>query len=174
VLELDGPPDAPAVLNVFGGKLTTYRRLAEAALDRLRPHLPPMGEAWTAHAALPGGDFPVGGDAEIVKDLCRVCADLPLPVALRLARTYGMRAASALGAAHSVEGLGCHFGAGLYEREAEYLIDREWARSAEDILWRRTKLGLRFDGDAVAGLEAWLSERTGRTVPTTRAVRHRS
>lgn len=159
VLELDGSRTEAAVLNIFGGKITTYRRLAEAALRRLRPFLPRMGNAWTAGTPLPGGDFPIGGDAEIAAELARTCSGLPEPVARRLARAYGTRAAGVLGRATSVEGLGRHFGAGLYEAEVRYQMQREWARTAEDVIWRRTKQGLRLSRAEVARLDEWMRDR---------------
>lgn len=156
VLELDGSRSEAPILNIFGGKITTYRRLAEAALRRLRPYLPAAGNDWTRGAVLPGGDFPVGDVEHIAAELIRSCVGLPKSVALRLARTYGTRASEALGGASSLDDLGRHFGAGLYESEVRYLVDHEWARSADDILWRRTKLKLRLSQDEMRDLEAWM------------------
>ena len=134
---------APAV-DVFGGKITTYRRLAEAALARLAPSFPGMGPAWTARVPLPGGDFPVGAAPRLAAELR---ATLPLPRrawAARLVRSYGTEAATLLAGARTADDLGERFGWDLTAREVDWLIEREWARTAEDVLWRRSKLGLRL------------------------------
>ena len=126
VLELTG---TPPVLSVFGGKVTTYRRLAEAAMDRLSPFFPSLPGRWTKHATLPGGDFPWDG-------IDALQAGLPRESARRLVHAYGTDAANVVG--------GTDLGAGLTEAEVDWLVTHEYARTAEDILWRRTKLGLRF------------------------------
>jgi glycerol-3-phosphate dehydrogenase len=158
VLELDGSPGGAVILNVFGGKITTYRHLAEEVLGKLAPWLPSMTPAWTRGAALPGGDFPVDGMAALLKGLTAKYPNLPVPLLRRLAQTYGTVTAKVLGEAETESDLGRHFGGGLHQREVEYLIEAEWARSAEDILWRRTKLGLRLSDQEVAGLASWLKE----------------
>lgn len=145
VLHLDAPPAAGAALHIYGGKITTYRRLAEAALRKLGPILPaPAGLAagWTATTALPGGDFPIDSFAEVRAGLGRRFPFLPAPVLDRLMRSYGTLSEAVLGGAHSLAELGRDFGAGLSEAELTYLVDHEWARTAEDVLWRRSKLGL--------------------------------
>ncbi|MCW3474286.1 glycerol-3-phosphate dehydrogenase [Limobrevibacterium gyesilva] len=147
VLALDAPAGQPALLTVFGGKITTFRRLAEAALARLAPHLPaaqgnPAG--WTAATPLPGGDFPVDGFGALVADLRRRWPFLSPELARRLARAYGTRAATLLGGAASAADLGRDFGAGLTEAELRYLARAEWAMCAADVVWRRSKLGLRM------------------------------
>lgn len=158
-LELDAGP-AP-LLSVFGGKLTTYRKLAEEAVDRLAPLLGCSAGAWTgAGAPLPGGDI---ADADVERFLAGLRAAhpwLPPELAARLARTYGTRTTRLLGAATCLAELGECLGADLHAAEVDYLVAEEWARSAEDILWRRTKLGLRFDAAAVARLERYLGART--------------
>jgi glycerol-3-phosphate dehydrogenase len=143
---------SPPILSVFGGKITTYRRLAEAALDRLDPYLAGIGEkaGWTAHAPLPGGDFAIDGLATLTAGIAARYPFLPKPLAARLARTYGTRSHRLIGEAESMAGMGRSFGgedsgAPLTEREIRYLIAEEWARTAEDILWRRTRLGLHMD-----------------------------
>ncbi|GGA53291.1 glycerol-3-phosphate dehydrogenase [Nitratireductor aestuarii] len=130
------------VLNVFGGKITTYRRLAEAALGMIAGEIGQRGREWTADAPLPGGDFPAAEYDRKVMCLLRAFPFLDRPHARRLVRLYGTLAHDVLGTASSVADLGRHFGADLYECELCYLAAQEWARSGEDVLWRRTKLGL--------------------------------
>jgi glycerol-3-phosphate dehydrogenase len=155
VLELTG---TPPVLSVFGGKITTFRRLAEAALDRLTPLFPGLRPRWTANAALPGGDFPWDGFASLRGDLVRKYPFLPVPTATRLTRAYGTRAAALLADAQSPADLGKTFGADLTEREVDWLVHTEWAQTAEDVLWRRSKLGLRFAPAEVTALERYLAQ----------------
>jgi glycerol-3-phosphate dehydrogenase len=151
----------PPVLSVFGGKITTYRRLAEHALAKLQPFLKDQGPPWTGRAPLPGGDMP-GGDFEaFYASLCSQKPWLPPNLAQRLARAYGTRVYKLLGGAARLEDLGRNLGAGLTEREVEYLMRDEWARTAEDILWRRTKLGLHGG----AALTANLADHLARAVP---------
>jgi len=143
-LELD-PAPGPALLSVFGGKITTARALALEALDLLGVG----GLKFTAGASLPGGNV----SAVFNRRLDELASWLPADLLRRLAFAYGTRIDSVLGDAASLADLGRHFGAGLYEAEARYLIDVEFARTAEDILWRRTKLGLQMakaDRDALA------------------------
>ncbi len=138
-----GPGGAPAV-NVFGGKITTYRRLAEEALTIAGASIGQRGSPWTAQAALPGGDFPISAAADLAVALRASHPFLAEQHAERLVRLYGTRAADALGGASSPEGLGELFGSDLYEAEVRFLVQREWAQTAEDVLWRRTKCGLRL------------------------------
>ena len=154
VLELTG---SPPVLSVFGGKITTFRRLAEAALDRLAPYFPGLGPRWTAGASLPGGDFPWDGFTALRDDLARRYPFLPLATVTRLARAHGTRAALVLGDARALGDLGIAFGAGLTEREVDFLVREEWARTAEDVLWRRGKLGLRMPPEGVSALAGFLA-----------------
>jgi glycerol-3-phosphate dehydrogenase len=161
VLELDAAEGQAPVLNVFGGKITTYRRLSESALAKLAPYFPAMGAPWTANAALPGGDFPVGGVERIAEGLRAAAPFLGLDHAGRLARSYGTRAGRIIEGAQRPEDLGQHFGADLYEREVEYLVRHEWARAAKDVLWRRSKLGLHIGADGVRTLEGWFEQRRG-------------
>ena len=135
-LRIDDEARAAPVLSVFGGKITTYRRLAEAALEKLAPYFPTMKPAWTAQAPLPGSDF---ADREAAKqELLQQYPGVPANIMQSLFRRHGTLAAQVLGAGH----LGEHYGAGLTEREVRYFIEREWARSADDVLWRRSKCGL--------------------------------
>lgn len=151
VLSLDDK-GAPC-LHVFGGKITTYRRLAEAALAKLSPHLPHAGAAWTAGAPLPGGDFPVDGAAALTQSLMRDHPFLTAGWANRLVRAYGTEAVQVLGGAKTAADLGRDFGATLTESELRWMINREWARDAEGVLWRRSKLGLRLSPEQVAAVE---------------------
>jgi len=158
-LDLDAPEDGPPVLHVFGGKITTYRRLAEEALSKLGPWLGPTRPPWTKGAALPGGDFPVTGFESLVADLARDFGFLPPTTLRRLARVYGTRVRSLLEGCHAMAELGQCFGADLYEREVAWLMDEEWATTADDILWRRSKLGLRFSVAETKALASWLADR---------------
>ena len=158
VLKVDGDKATGAAINVFGGKLTTSRRLAESVLDKIEELLGKKGAAWTKTSRLPGGDFePLAFDAE-VRRLGLEYPGMPPGLIRRLLRQYGTRARVVLGAAASVDELGQHFGADLYAAEVDYLVANEWARTAQDVLWRRTKLGLIVGPEDVARLETYLSE----------------
>jgi glycerol-3-phosphate dehydrogenase len=142
-LRLDAQAQAAPVLSVFGGKITTYRRLAEHALARLAPWFPGMKTAWTERVPLPGGNLPASGFEQFVEDFwLRDYPWLPGTVGRSLAQRHGSNAFLVLGDAKSPADLGTHFGAGLYAREVDYMITREWAMSGEDILYRRSKAGL--------------------------------
>ena len=162
VLKLDAPSDGigalePAVLHVYGGKITTFRRLAEAALAQLAPHLSrPLGNpaGWTAKRPLPGGDFPVDGFDVLRNNVARRFPFLPAATVLRLVRAYGTRANVLLEGARGADDMGHDFGAGLSERELQYLVRTEFARTAEDVLWRRSKLGLRLTVEQAAAVAA--------------------
>ncbi|MDB5527933.1 MAG: glycerol-3-phosphate dehydrogenase [Devosia sp.] len=159
VLKVDGSKADGAAINVFGGKLTTSRRLAESVLEKIEDVLGKKGPAWTKVAKFPGGDFePLAFDAE-VRRLAKDYAWLPPKLAYRLTRLYGTRARVILGDAGSLEALGPHFGADLYGREVDYLVANEWARTAQDVLWRRTKIGLRVGPEDVERLEGYLATR---------------
>jgi glycerol-3-phosphate dehydrogenase len=163
VLELEGGSGRAPMLSVFGGKITTYRRLAEEALQKLSPHLAKAGRDWTATAALPGGDID-GGDFEaFLKEARSKRSWLGEDRLLRLARSYGSRLDRVLGSASSIADLGADLGAGLSEREAAYLVENEWARTADDILWRRTKLGLHGGPALAATVADWLGKQSIRT-----------
>jgi len=156
VLELHGNPPA---LSVFGGKITTYRRLAEAAMAKLQPFFPDAGGAWTRTAPLPGGDFAWNQIGEVQAALQARYTFLAADTARRLVRAYGTLAADMLGEARSTAKLGRVFGADLTEREVDWLVRTEWARTADDVLWRRSKLGLRFRMDETRALASFLGER---------------
>ncbi len=153
VLDLDAPPGQPPALSIFGGKITTFRRLAEQAIEGLRPFFPQMGSAWTASAKLPGGAFEEGDFPAFVASVGKRWPFLAEGTALRLARAYGTRVERILGSARRPADLGRDFGSGLTEAELDYLARSEWARTADDALWRRSKLGLhlsRAEAEAVA------------------------
>jgi len=166
-LELD--PQQPALLSVYGGKLTTYRKLAEAVLEKLAPCLGGSRVTWTDRAPLPGGDLPAADFAAFLADTHRRWPFLPDALASRLARSYGTRIGRILGDATALRDLGEHFGAGLTAAEVRYLCASEWAQTAEDILWRRTKVGLRLGGSESAALERYLEQGRGEARPATLA-----
>ena len=142
VFDLDAGPGRAPILSIYGGKITTFRRLAEHALRDLGKLMPIPGRPWTAQARLPGGDIP-RGDVEAFAG--RMQAERPwmdAAVMRRLCRAYGTRVEAVLDGAQAPGDLGEDFGAGLSERELDYLRTQEWARTAEDVLWRRSKLGL--------------------------------
>ncbi len=150
--------DRAAMLSVFGGKITTYRKLAEHALAKLEPFLDRLGPAWTAGTPLPGGDMP---DADFDAWLAGFRRELPwLPEgqARHYGRLYGTRARVLLEGCTSLPDLGRHFGARLYEREVRYLIEHEWAITAEDVLERRTKHGLHLSSGERAAFAAWMAD----------------
>ena len=155
VLSLD-TAGAP-LLNVFGGKITTYRRLAESAMEKIAPSFPGLKGPWTARVALPGGDFPQDG-VQALRD--RLAARYPFLSAYhvaRLVRAYGTDAFEVLGAASAMGDLGRNFGATLTEAEVRWLMQKEWARHAGDVVWRRSKLGLRLTTEQIDTLEAYMA-----------------
>ena len=153
-LQQGGPP----LLNVFSGKITTYRKLAEAALERLAPFFPGLKGAWTGTVALPGGDLAVDGVAGLAARLCTMCGGLDEAQALRMAHAYGTRAFEIIGDAKTPDELGEHFGAGLYACEVAWMIRCEWAQTIEDVLWRRSKLGLSLDDSSTERLARWIEQ----------------
>ncbi|MBD9632412.1 glycerol-3-phosphate dehydrogenase [Pseudomonas sp. PDM19] len=156
-LALDNTPGEAPLLSVFGGKLTTYRKLAEAALEQLAPHFTGvMKPSWTASAPLPGGEAMTSVEDLAIQLMDRL-RQLDPALARRWASTYGSRIWKLLDGAHNLSELGEHLGAGLYAREVEYLVHEEWARDADDILWRRTKLGLFLNARQRERLEQFLS-----------------
>jgi glycerol-3-phosphate dehydrogenase len=161
VLSLDeaGPP----VLSVFGGKITTHRVLAEDVLETLVPKFATLPPGWTAHASLPGGNFEVDGFDGLVSALTAAHPYLEPPHALRLVRAYGTDAELMLEGAGSLQDLGEAFGASLTAREVAWLMDKEYACTAEDVVWRRSKLGLRMSAEEIAALDAWMQARRGET-----------
>jgi len=158
VLKIDAENGGPALLNVFGGKLTTYRRLAESALALLTPHLPkaPQPAPWTANSTLPGGDFPVLGFEALVSGFRTAYPALDPQTIRRLARAYGASTPQILGSAKTPADLGRAFGAGLTEAEINYLMNREWAMTAQDVVWRRSKIGLRLSPSQIEEIDVYM------------------
>jgi glycerol-3-phosphate dehydrogenase len=157
VLDLQVAGTAAPLLSVFGGKITTFRRLAEHALEKLAPFFPGLKPTWTATAPLPGGDLPDADFAGYLDTLARSFPWLPAATLRAMARRHGTRIDRILRGAQREEDLGAHFGAGLYAREVDLLVAEEWARSAEDILFRRTKLGLHLEPSAQRAIAGYLS-----------------
>ncbi|EEW26667.1 glycerol-3-phosphate dehydrogenase [Rhodobacter ferrooxidans] len=159
-LDTNGPP----LLNVFGGKITTYRRLAEAALAKLAPHFPNLPPNWTARAPLPGGNFPHDGVPALT---ARLRVDYPFLTdywSARLIRAYGTEAWQVLGTAGTASALGQDFGATLTEAEVRWLMQKEYARTAADVVWRRTKLGLRLTAEEVEALAGWMGRKVSSSI----------
>ncbi len=156
VLDLQTEEEGTPLLNIYGGKLTTYRELAEEVMDRLAPFFPGMGAPWTRQVPLPGGDFPLDGLPALVDDLRRRHPWLEAGEAERLCHAYGTRAAQVVGEAKGRADMGRAFGGGLTEREVDYLKRTEWARNADDILWRHGKFGLRMDEVQRQAFTEWM------------------
>jgi glycerol-3-phosphate dehydrogenase len=158
VFELDTPGGAP-LLSIYGGKITTHRRLAEEALEKLAPYLKgtKAREGWTGKTPLPGGDIDVSAVEALSAELMRNHPFLTAAHANRLAHAYGTRAGKLLGNAKSAGDLGQWFGASLTEAEVRYLMSQEWACTAEDIVWRRSKLGLRLSSVEITAIDDWIS-----------------
>lgn len=154
-LQTDPRQQAP-LLSVFGGKITTYRRLAEAALHALKPHFPAMGPDWTRSQLLPGGD--IGLFNQWLPQLQEQYSWLPAALCERLARAYGSRIHLLLENCKTMKDLGQHFGAGLHQREVEFLLQQEWATHADDILWRRSKLGLHLNAAQQQALHDFIAK----------------
>ena len=155
VLTLDRSTGAP-LLNVFGGKITTYRRLAEKALEHIGQVFPQTPGPWTAGVPLAGGDFPVDGAADLKLEITRRYPFVDARWSDRLVKAYGSEAFDMLGDAATSADLGRDFGATLTEREVVWLMTHEFARRAEDVVWRRSKLGLRMTPDQIEALDAWM------------------
>lgn len=156
-LKVDDAGGAP-ILNVFGGKITTYRKLAEDAMDKIVPFFPGTSGHWTAGVALPGGDFAVDAFETLVGRLHTEYPFLSPFTARRLVRAYGTDAWTILAGAGKLEDLGQDFGTGLSAREVRWLMEKEYARTADDVVWRRNKLGLRLSDEEIAALDKFMSE----------------
>ena len=162
VLKLDTGGDSQApLLSVFGGKITTYRRLAESALAELKPLFPQMKGDWTREEPLPGGDMPRGGLVAFERDLAGRYPALPAAMRVALMRRHGTRTPRILGEAKTPGDLGTFFGHTLYAAEIDYLVAHEWAHSADDVLWRRTKCGLHLTVHQRNAVAAYLREQYG-------------
>jgi glycerol-3-phosphate dehydrogenase len=166
VLDLAGAPPSsagsaagaahPLLLTVLGGKITTYRHLAEQSLELLRPALPAMGPAWTAHASLPGGDLAGGSYEKALAAFLTEAGFLPADHARGLFARHGSAARRILAGRTQLAAMGRHFGAGLYECEVRHFMTHEWAQESEDVLWRRSKFGLRLAGESHDQLVQWM------------------
>ncbi len=159
VLSLSDPTDGAPVLSCFGGKITTYRRLSEEVVDRIAATLDAPGGAWTAGVPLPGGDFPHDGVEDLMVSLRNRFPFLDDRWARRLVRAYGVDAERMLDGAAEAADLGQIFGWNLTAREVDWLITHEFARTAEDILWRRSKLGLRLSAEEAEALRGYVAEK---------------
>ncbi|UOB51639.1 glycerol-3-phosphate dehydrogenase [Acinetobacter junii] len=155
--------DQAPLLSVFGGKLTTYRKLAESAMHQLNPFFPEMKESWTASEALPGGENMASAE-QLAKEIRAQITDVSESLAKRWATSYGLRIWNILGEAVSIDQLGLGFGHGLFAKEVDYLCRFEWVTTSEDILWRRSKLGLVFAQNEIDRLDAYLSNKPNHTV----------
>jgi glycerol-3-phosphate dehydrogenase len=152
--EVDNPVGAAPLISVFGGKITTYRKLAESLVDKITDFFPNMSGAWTHSASLPGGEF--DSPYQLKLDLRIAFPWLPYSVISRYVRCYGTLSYDILQGADSLDSMGQDFGAGLYAREVNYLVNQEWARTTDDIIWRRTKLGLFLQATEIDVLASYL------------------
>ncbi len=166
-LNTEGAP----VLSIYGGKITTYRKLAEHALEKLEPHLSATSGAWTGDALLPGGGFHDHSVESVIEEAKAQYPFLPAPMVRRLIRTYGTQTQNVLGDAAMINDLGRGFGADLYEAELVYLKRREFVETAEDALWRRTKLGLRLTEVQQTAVTRWFEENSETGQPALAARR---
>jgi len=158
VLRESESPDLGPMINIFGGKITTFRRLALDVMLRVEAHLGVSAQPWTHTQSLPGGDFPVTELSSQIEAFQRKFPFLPQDVATRLYRAYGTKADGIMGSATSMDDLGEQFGHGLSQAEVEFLMREEWAISADDVLWRRSKLGLRLTKAEASRLEAFMQQ----------------
>lgn len=172
VLHVEDDEGRAPLLNVFGGKITTYRRLAESALAKLGRYFPKLGAAWTGGVALPGGDFPVDGAPDLAEGLLRDYRFLDEVWANRLIKAYGTEAREILGNAETADDLGTCFGWNLTEAEVRWLMAREWAREASDILWRRSKVGLRLSKGESQALADWMDNERNPAKPAQAVIRN--
>lgn len=157
-LKVDTNGGAP-ILNIFGGKITTYRRLSQSALSKISPYFDNLSGDWTAGVPLPGGNFPVDGVETLIASVMARYDFIDRRWATRLVRAYGTEAQEMLGNAEALADLGQDFGATLMETEVRWLMEREFATCAEDVIWRRNKLGLRMTSTQIEALDKWMSAR---------------
>ncbi len=167
-LELEDNNQKTPLLSIYGGKITTYRKLAEAAMKKMAPYFPKMKHNWTATAPLPGATTATQSLSDVKQIIQEVHAWLPEKLLTRYSRSYGLMCLQFLAPSTSnndvgIKDMGIYFGANLYQCEVDYLVQEEWAKSAEDILWRRTKLGLVISDDEVQALEAYLYNKKSTT-----------
>ncbi|MEH6402063.1 MAG: glycerol-3-phosphate dehydrogenase [Sneathiella sp.] len=157
VLRRDGKASDAPLLNVFGGKITTYRRLAESMMEKIETALGKKNGKWTAKSTLPGGDFDIEGFDGLVDEVCLKYTFLEKKLVWRLVRSYGTNSWVLLKGVSSLDDMGEDFGAGLYAQEIKYLMKYEWAKTAEDVVWRRSKLGIRMSKEQIAALNLWMT-----------------
>jgi glycerol-3-phosphate dehydrogenase len=157
VLRADG--DELPVINVFGGKITTYRKLSESMMEKIEALIGVRSASWTASSHLPGGDFEVADYDLLVSKLEQEFEFLDSLLAKRLIRSYGTNAWTLMKGALNIEDMGQDFGGTLSAREIEYLMKHEWAECAEDVVWRRTKLGIRLDENLIAVIDEWMQQK---------------
>jgi len=163
-LKLDAGENGEAsMVNIFGGKITTFRKLAESMMDIVEEQIGAKQPEWTNGASLPGGSFKAEENDTLIAKITNDYPFLNPKIATRLLHTYGMRTFRFLDGATSLEDMGEDFSgdtdAGLYAREIDYLIDTEWVRDADDVLWRRSKLGIKIKGKTVEQLQAYIEKR---------------
>ncbi len=171
VFEVDGSTEAAPLISVFGGKVTTYRRLAEHALEKLAPWFPGLKAPWTAGTALPGGKIGEGGVPGFLARLLAAYPGLPADLLRHLASRHGATVHALLEGARVPSDLGADFGGGLTEREVAHFVRQEWARTVDDVIWRRSKAGLAMSAEQIAALERWLHQHAGALLPATLAPR---
>jgi len=159
VLRVDKEDEEPPLINIFGGKITTYRKLSESMLSKIESLIGAKGDAWTSTSYLPGGDFKVNEFTALVKKLKDNYEFLETPLVERFIRSYGTNAWILMDGALKKSDMGHEFGSSLFEREVNYLIKHEWAECADDIVWRRTKLGIRLSQDEKSSLEEWMRDK---------------
>jgi glycerol-3-phosphate dehydrogenase len=155
---VDAPPNIAPLFSAFGGSMLTHRRLAELTVDRMGKFRP-IPPAWTEKATLPGGGFPPSDFGGIIRALAAAYPFLPEATVMRLVSAYGTRASTILAGKRSTADLGGLFGGDLRQAEVDYLMEEEWAESAEDVLWRRSKLGLGFTAAEAADLQRGMARR---------------
>jgi len=158
VLRCDGKANEPKVVNIFGGKITTYRRLAEAIMEEIETSIGKKGNKWTSKSTLPGGNFPTEGFNPLVNEIILKYPFMNEKTLQRMARAYGTDTYKILNDISCKEDLGWEFGADLTEKEVTYLMKYEWARTASDVVWRRSKLGLHMSEEQIAALDVWMKE----------------
>jgi len=150
--------ESSLLINIFGGKITTYRRLSEAILKHIEAFLGAKENPWTSDSTLPGGDIAVDGQIELQNKIQAKYPFLTKDIVKRLVRSYGTISFDILGNAENIESLGEDFGSGLYENEVNYLIRKEWCRTSDDILFRRSKLGLTFSKTQIKRLDEYIED----------------
>ncbi|MEM7443685.1 MAG: glycerol-3-phosphate dehydrogenase [Pseudomonadota bacterium] len=170
VFDVEAPEGGAALLSIYGGKITTSRKLAEHAMEKLKPYLSDLKPTWTAGQTLPGGDIANADFDAFLANLKSQYSFLPDGLAWRYARLYGTLSDHILNGKTSLEDLGGMLGADLYEAEAQYLIKHEWAQTADDVLWRRTKLGLVMSQEEIQRVETWFENRSNAAPVTAEAV----